>query len=127
GLREKIETIATEVYGADGVEYAPAAARSLDLFERSGWTHLPICMAKTHLSLSADATLRGAPTGWTLPVRKSGPLSAPASSIPSAGRCRRCPRSAPTQPLSISIPTTTARQWVCSEPPGCRVLPRPPR
>ena len=70
GLREKIETIATQVYGADGVEYAPAAARSLDLFERSGWAHLPICMAKTHLSLSADPTLRGAPTGWTLPVRE---------------------------------------------------------
>ena len=59
-----------QVYGADGVEYAPAAARSLDLFERSGWAHLPICMAKTHLSLSADPTLRGAPTGWTLPVRE---------------------------------------------------------
>ncbi|HIZ37306.1 MAG TPA: formate--tetrahydrofolate ligase [Candidatus Ruania gallistercoris] len=70
GLREKIETIATQVYGADGVEYAPAAARSLDLYERSGFADLPICMAKTHLSLSADPTLRGAPTGWTLPVRE---------------------------------------------------------
>lgn len=69
-LREKIETIATKVYGADGVEYTPLAARSLDLYERSGWGHLPICVAKTHLSLSHDATKRGAPTGFTLPVRE---------------------------------------------------------
>lgn len=70
GLREKIETIATRIYGADGVEYSAAAARSLELYERSGWAELPICMAKTHLSLSADPSLRGAPTGWTLPVRE---------------------------------------------------------
>ncbi|WP_166982722.1 formate--tetrahydrofolate ligase [Paramicrobacterium fandaimingii] len=70
GLREKIETIATQIYGADGVEYSPAASRSLDQYERNGWGNLPICMAKTHLSLSADPTLRGAPGGWTLPVRE---------------------------------------------------------
>ncbi|MCW4457071.1 formate--tetrahydrofolate ligase [Microbacterium sp. MPKO10] len=70
GLREKIETIATQIYGADGVEYTPAASRSLDQYERNGWGDLPICMAKTHLSLSADPTLRGAPGGWTLPVRE---------------------------------------------------------
>ncbi|QPZ38761.1 formate--tetrahydrofolate ligase [Paramicrobacterium chengjingii] len=70
GLREKIETIATQIYGADGVEYTPTASRSLDQYERNGWGDLPICMAKTHLSLSADPTLRGAPSGWTLPVRE---------------------------------------------------------
>lgn len=69
-LREKIETIATEIYGADGVEYSAAAARSLDQYERSGWGGLPICMAKTHLSLSADPALRGTPRGWLLPVRE---------------------------------------------------------
>lgn len=70
GLRDKIETIATRVYGADGVDYAPEASRALDRYERSGWAGLPICMAKTHLSLSSDPTLRGAPTGWRLPVRE---------------------------------------------------------
>jgi formate--tetrahydrofolate ligase len=70
GLREKIETIAEQVYGADGVDYSDAAARSLRRYERYGWGDLPICMAKTHLSLSSDPSLRGAPTGWRLPVRE---------------------------------------------------------
>ncbi|MEV4647418.1 formate--tetrahydrofolate ligase [Saccharopolyspora sp. NPDC049357] len=69
-LRTKIETIATKVYGADGVSYAPAAARSLDSYEANGYGDLPVCIAKTHLSLSSDPTLLGAPTGWTLPVRE---------------------------------------------------------
>jgi formate--tetrahydrofolate ligase len=69
-LREKIETIATRVYGADGVSYSPAASRQLDRFERNGFGDLPICMAKTHLSISSDPKLLGAPTGWTLPVRE---------------------------------------------------------
>ncbi len=69
-LRTKIETIATKVYGADGVEYSADAAKSLDLYTANGWGNLPICMAKTHLSLSSDPKLRGAPTGWTLPVRE---------------------------------------------------------
>jgi formate--tetrahydrofolate ligase len=69
-LRSKIETIATQVYGADGVDYSASAARSLDLYERCGWGSLPICMAKTHLSISSDPALKGAPTGWRLPVRE---------------------------------------------------------
>ncbi len=69
-LTTKIETVATEIYGADGVDYSPRARRDLDLFERSGWGHLPVCIAKTHLSLSADPRLPGAPTGWRLPVRE---------------------------------------------------------
>jgi formate--tetrahydrofolate ligase len=69
-LREKIETIAKRVYGADGVSYTPAASRQLDRFERNGFGELPICMAKTHLSISSDPKLLGAPTGWTLPVRE---------------------------------------------------------
>jgi len=69
-LREKIETIATKVYGAEDVEYAPQAARMLDSYENSGFGELPICMAKTHLSISSDPSLKGAPTGWTLPVRE---------------------------------------------------------
>ena len=70
-LREKIETIATEVYGADGVDYQPAAARHLDNYERAGFGTLPVCIAKTHLSISSDPTLVGAPRGWRLPVREA--------------------------------------------------------
>jgi formate--tetrahydrofolate ligase len=69
-LREKIETIATKVYGADGVDYAPAAARELDSYENNGFGNLPVCIAKTHLSISSDPALKGAPTGWRLPVRE---------------------------------------------------------
>jgi formate--tetrahydrofolate ligase len=69
-LREKIDTIATEVYGADGVDYAPLAARHLDNYERAGFGSLPVCIAKTHLSISSDPKLKGAPTGWVLPVRE---------------------------------------------------------
>jgi formate--tetrahydrofolate ligase len=69
-LKEKIATVATTVYGADGVDYTPAAARQLDTYERNGFGNLPVCIAKTHLSLSSDASLKGAPTGWRLPVRE---------------------------------------------------------
>ena len=69
-LREKIETIATKVYGADGVAYDMKASQQLDSYERNGFGKLPLCMAKTHLSISSDPTLLGAPTGWTLPVRE---------------------------------------------------------
>ncbi len=70
-LREKIEIIATKVYGAEDVEYNPQAAKMLDSYENSGFGGLPICMAKTHLSISSDPSLKGAPTGWTLPVREA--------------------------------------------------------
>jgi formate--tetrahydrofolate ligase len=69
-LREKIETIAKTIYGADGVAYDQLAVRQLDNYEKNGFGHLPICVAKTHLSISSDASLKGAPTGWTLPVRE---------------------------------------------------------
>jgi formate--tetrahydrofolate ligase len=69
-LRDKIDTIATRIYGADGVDYTPTATKALDTYEAAGFGHLPICMAKTHLSLSHDPTLKGAPTGWRLPVRE---------------------------------------------------------
>jgi formate--tetrahydrofolate ligase len=69
-LRDKIETIATRVYGADGVEYDLAASRQLDRYEEAGFGNLPVCIAKTHLSVSSDSKLKGAPTGWTLPVRE---------------------------------------------------------
>ena len=70
-LRTKIETIATRLYGADGVDYSTEAARQLDAFERRGFGGLPVCVAKTQLSLSSDPKLKGAPTGWRLPVRQA--------------------------------------------------------
>jgi formate--tetrahydrofolate ligase len=69
-LRDKIHTVATRVYGADGVDYTPQASRQIDTYERNGFGELPVCIAKTHLSISSDPSLRGAPTGWTLPVRE---------------------------------------------------------
>jgi formate--tetrahydrofolate ligase len=68
-IKEKIETIATEIYGADGVDYLPAAEAKVQLYTDLGYSDLPVCMAKTHLSLSHDPTLKGRPTGWRLPVR----------------------------------------------------------
>ena len=69
-LTEKIHTVATRVYGADGVEYSSQAAKQLATYTEAGFGHLPVCIAKTHLSISSDASLKGAPTGWTLPVRE---------------------------------------------------------
>ena len=69
-IRDKIETIATQIYGAAGVSYEPQAGRQIDNYEANGFGNLPICMAKTHLSLSHDPQLKGAPTGFVLPVRE---------------------------------------------------------
>ncbi|HLU53342.1 MAG TPA: formate--tetrahydrofolate ligase [Acidimicrobiia bacterium] len=69
-IREKIEVICREIYGAGGVEYSPAAARQIDQFEKAGFGYLPICMAKTHLSISHDPSLKGAPKGFTVFVRE---------------------------------------------------------
>lgn len=69
-LRQKIETVATRVYGAAGVDYSPGASRQLDNYESNGFGRLPVCIAKTHLSISSDPALKGAPTGWRLPVRE---------------------------------------------------------
>ncbi len=69
-LKDKIHAVATKVYGADGVEYSPQAEKQLATFTNAGFADLPVCIAKTHLSLSHDPKLKGAPTGWTLPVRE---------------------------------------------------------
>jgi formyltetrahydrofolate synthetase len=68
-IKEKIETIVREMYGGAGVEYSPEAEKKIDVYNRLGFDKLPICMAKTHLSLSHDPNLKGAPTGFTVPVR----------------------------------------------------------
>ncbi len=68
-IKTKIETIAREIYGADGVDYLPEAEKKIEQFTRLGFDKLPICMAKTHLSISHDPTQLGAPSGYRLPVR----------------------------------------------------------
>ncbi|HEC08117.1 MAG TPA: formate--tetrahydrofolate ligase, partial [Acidimicrobiales bacterium] len=94
-LREKIATVATRVYGAGGVEYTKKAARQIDGYEKQGFGDLPVCIAKTHLSLSSDPSLKGAPTGWTLEVREARisagagfvyPICGSISTMPGLGR-----------------------------------------
>lgn len=69
-LKEKIETVATKIYGAAKVEYSATANRQLKTYTDNGFANLPVCIAKTHLSISSDATLKGAPTGHTVSVRE---------------------------------------------------------
>jgi formate--tetrahydrofolate ligase len=74
-IERKIEAIATRVYGADGILLQPAARKRIDELEKAGFDGLPICMAKTHLSLSHDPTLANAPTGFTVTVRDLRPYT----------------------------------------------------
>ncbi|HLF80205.1 MAG TPA: formate--tetrahydrofolate ligase [Anaerolineales bacterium] len=69
-IKKKIETIATKIYGADRVSYEPLAEQQIANYERAGFGKLPINMAKTHLSLSHDPSLKGVPKGYTLPIRE---------------------------------------------------------
>jgi len=68
-IRKKIDIIATKIYGAAEVDYSPLANRKVDLYTKQGFDNLPICMAKTHLSLSHDPKVMGKPTGYKLPIR----------------------------------------------------------
>jgi len=68
-IKAKIETIAKEMYGAAGVEYSEEAEKKIELYTRNGFDKIPICMAKTHLSISHDPALKGRPSGFTVPVR----------------------------------------------------------
>ena len=68
-IKEKIEVICKEIYGADGVSYEPLAEKKVELYTKLGFDELPMCMAKTHLSLSHDGTLKGRPKGFTVPIR----------------------------------------------------------
>lgn len=79
-LLEKMNIIAREMYGADGVELSPEAAAEVERYEKQGYGGLPICMAKTALSLSDDPSRKGVPTGFTLPIRNVR-LSAGASFV----------------------------------------------
>ncbi len=101
-LREKIEAVAMRVYGARGVEYDPVAARQLDAFEANGFGRLPVCIAKTHLSISSDPKLKGAPTGWVLPVREVRASVGAGFIYPICGDMRTMP-GLPTTPIAASI------------------------
>jgi methylenetetrahydrofolate dehydrogenase (NADP+)/methenyltetrahydrofolate cyclohydrolase/formyltetrahydrofolate synthetase len=67
-IKQKIETVAKEIYRAETVTYTAEAEAKIKLFTKMGLSHLPLCMAKTHLSFTHDATIKGAPRGWTLPI-----------------------------------------------------------
>jgi len=90
-LTEKIEAIATRVYGADGVDYSPLATKQLASYERAGFGDLSVCLAKTHLSISSDPTLKGAPTGWRLPIREVRASVGAGFIYPLAGEMRTMP------------------------------------
>lgn len=72
-IEEKIETIAKKVYGADGVQFTPEAKEQIEIFNKNGWGKLPICMAKTQMSLSDDGSIMGRPQGFTITVRELRP------------------------------------------------------
>ena len=101
-IRAKIEAIATKVYGADGVDYAPAARRKIKQFTELGYGRLPVCMAKTHLSLSHDPALKGRPTGWRLPVRDVRPSLGAGFLYPLCGDMRTIP-GLPTRPAGEDV------------------------
>ena len=90
-LRDKIETLATKVYGAAHVEYTPEASRQLTRFEQQGYGHLPVCMAKTHLSISHDPRLRGAPSGYVFAIREVRLAAGAGFIYPLAGDIRTMP------------------------------------
>ncbi|MFQ5883788.1 MAG: formate--tetrahydrofolate ligase, partial [Thermoplasmata archaeon] len=90
-IADKIRTIATEMYGADGVEFSEEAQKKIEKFTELGFDKLPICMAKTHLSLSHDPKLMGVPTGFTLPVRDIKPSIGAGFLYPLCGAMRTMP------------------------------------
>jgi formate--tetrahydrofolate ligase len=101
-LKTKIETVATRIYGAAGVSYSPQANKQLDTYEKAGFGRLPVCIAKTHLSISSDPTLLGAPTGWTLPVREVRAAVGAGFIYPICGEIRTMPGLG-TSPAAIRI------------------------
>ncbi|MGD9152142.1 MAG: formate--tetrahydrofolate ligase [Gammaproteobacteria bacterium] len=68
-IKDKIETICKEIYNADGVEYSEQAEKEIEAYTKAGFDKLPMCMAKTHLSISHDPNLKGAPSGFTVPIK----------------------------------------------------------
>lgn len=101
-IKQKIETIATRIYGADGVDYTPEAEAKIELYTRLGFDKLPINMAKTHLSLTHDPNIKGRPTGWRLPVRDIRASVGAGFLYPLCGQMRTMP-GLPTRPVFFDV------------------------
>jgi len=101
-IKEKIHTIATQVYGADGVDFDRVAERKIETFTKWGLDKLPICMAKTHLSLSHDSNLKGRPTGFRVPVRDIRPSAGAGFLYPLCGTFSTMP-GLPSQPAALKV------------------------
>ena len=101
-IKEKIETICTQIYGADGVEYSPEAERKIELYNRLGFNKLPLCMAKTHLSLSHDPSLKGVPKGYKIPIRDIRASVGAGFLYPLLGEMRTMP-GLPTRPVFYDV------------------------
>jgi len=101
-IKEKIETIARSIYGADGVDFAPAATQKLKLYSDLGFDNLPVCMAKTHLSLSHEPRLKGRPRNFKLPVRDIRAAVGAGFLYPLCGDMRTMP-GLPSVPAGVRI------------------------
>ena len=101
-IKEKIEIIARDVYGADGVDYSPEAEERIVEYTRLGFDHLPICMAKTHLSFSHDPNLKGVPKGFRLPIRDIRASVGAGFLYPLVGKMSTMP-GLPTRPAFFEI------------------------
>ena len=101
-IKDKIETISKTIYGAAGVDYAPEADKKIAKFTEQGYGNLPICMAKTHLSLSHDPSLKGRPTGFVVPIRDIRPSVGAGFLYPLCGEMRTMP-GLPTRPAAVDV------------------------
>lgn len=101
-IKEKIETICTEIYGADGVDYLPEAEKKIELYTKLGFDNLPLCMAKTHLSLSHDPALKGVPKGFRVPIRDIRASVGAGFLYPLLGEMRTMP-GLPTRPVFYDV------------------------
>jgi methylenetetrahydrofolate dehydrogenase (NADP+)/methenyltetrahydrofolate cyclohydrolase/formyltetrahydrofolate synthetase len=101
-IKEKIEIICKQVYGADGVDYSPEAEAKVELYTRLGFDKLPLCMAKTHLSLSHDPNLKGVPTGYRVPIRDIRASVGAGFLYPLLGSMRTMP-GLPTRPVFFDV------------------------
>ena len=101
-IKKKIETIATEMYGAGSVTYSQQANRQIRMFERDGFGDLPICVAKTHLSFTADPKIKGAPSGFELPIRELRASVGAGFVYPIAGGVRTMP-GLPSAPAAENV------------------------
>jgi methylenetetrahydrofolate dehydrogenase (NADP+)/methenyltetrahydrofolate cyclohydrolase/formyltetrahydrofolate synthetase len=101
-IKEKIETIASRVYGADGVDYSPLAEQQIAAYEKAGFGDLPMCMAKTHLSISHDPAWKGVPQGFVLPIREVRASVGAGFIYPLCGEMRTMP-GLPSRPVFLQV------------------------